>query len=120
MRSQIQAELAAALTDDLADATKPFTCSRVIVEIDEITGKSTVKSSVDYSGRAIYPLSYKAMEAEALKIPATDAKAIVLQNECSAEPQVDDELVFDSKKLKVINVKQDPVAATWTLQLRKV
>ncbi|UOO89125.1 hypothetical protein LVJ82_17040 [Vitreoscilla massiliensis] len=120
MRSEIQTELAAAMSDDLADAAKPFTCVRETYELNKITGKQTLKERLEYSGRAVYPLGYKRDEAEMLKIQATDAKAIILQNECSAIPAVDDELVFGTQKMKVINVRQDPVAATWSLQLRKV
>ncbi|MFG6139506.1 hypothetical protein [Halomonas sp. B23F22_10] len=120
MRDDLQTDLAEAFDDDLADAVTAFSGSREIVgEYDPVTG--TNAATVAYSGRGVLG-SFRQEEVDGQHILATDQKLTALQNEVTldeggglAEPQVDDTIAG----LVVKNVGQDPVAATWTLALRK-
>ena len=118
IRNKVQSKIGAAMSSKLGDAVQSFTARRTETKPNKITEKVDVIVVATYQGRGIFPLSFTAFELESLSIPRTDTKAIVLQNECSDKPKEADEITFGGKVYTVINVKQDPVAATWTLQLR--
>jgi hypothetical protein len=122
LRSDIQADLAAAYDTDLADAVTPFTGSRVVTSgtYDPATGGYT-STTLTYSGRGVMG-GFKAMEIDNQNIYATDVKLSgVLQNElidsegAAVEPQVDDTIA----DMKVVSVGKDPAQATFTVQLRR-
>ena len=120
IRDKVQSKVAAAFNTKLADAVTAFTGSREVAgEYDPVTGTST--TTVAYSGRGVFG-SFRQEEIDGQHILATDQKLTALQNEVTldvdgspATPQVDDTIAG----LVVKNVGQDPVAATWTLALRK-
>ncbi len=121
MRDELQAELAAAFNEDLADAVDTFTCEKPIYsgEFDFETQTYPVVGSESYSGRGVRG-NYLRDLVKPADYQAEDAKAIVLQNEVSGVPQIGD--VWNTVKgdFEVKNIGSDPVSATYIIQLRKV
>ena len=125
LREEIQADLAEAFDTDLADAVRAVSGARVVAgEYDPITGSDTGGSTLNYSGRGVFS-SYLAREIDGSLIQTTDEKLLVLQNELFvlldgaqtaeiAAPAIGD--IISGKR--VLNVSEDPVMATFTIQLR--
>lgn len=122
MRDELQEELAAAFDDDLADAVDTFTCEKPIYsgEFDFETQTYPVVGSESYSGRGVLFGSYQKELVKPADYQAEDAKAIVLQNEVTAVPQIDDIWVTSKGDFKVINIGADPTDSIWVCQIRKV
>lgn len=122
MRDELQAELAAAFNEDLADAVDTFTCEKPIYsgEFDFETQTYPVIGSESYSGRGVLFGSYLKDLVKPADYQAEDAKAIVLQNEVTAAPQIGDVWVTSKGDFKVVNIGADPTNSIWTCQLRKV
>ena len=120
LRDDLQADIAEAFDDDLADAVTAFTGSRTVAgEYDPVTGSST--ATVAYSGRGVFG-SFRQEEIDGAVIIATDTKLTALQNEVTldsdgspATPQVDDSLAGKTVKA----VMKDPAQSVWVLALRK-
>lgn len=122
MKDELQEELAAAFNEDLADAVDTFTCEKLIYsgEFDFETQTYPVVGDESYSGRGVLFGSYQKDLVKPADYQAEDAKAIVLQNEVTAVPQIGDVWVTSKGDFKVINIGSDPVSATYIIQLRKV
>ena len=122
MRDELQEELAAAFNDDLADAVDTFTCGKPIYsgEFDFETQTYPVIGNESYSGRGVLFGSYLKDLVKPADYQAEDAKAIVLQNEVAAVPQIDDIWATSKGDFKVVNIGADPTNSIWTCQLRKV
>ena len=122
MRDELQAELAEAFSDDLADAVDSFTCTKPIYlgVFDFETQTYPIVGNESYSGRGVLFGSYQKDLVKPADYQAEDAKAIVLQNEVTAVPQIDDVWATSKGDFKVINIGADPASATYTVQLRKV
>ena len=122
MREELQAELAEAFNEDLADAVDSFTCEKPIYsgEFDFETQTYPVVGSESYSGRGVLFGSYQKDLVKPADYQAEDAKAIVLQNEVTAVPQIDDIWTTSKGDFKVVNIGADPTNSIWTCQLRKV
>lgn len=122
MRDELQAELAEAFSTDLADAVDTFTCEKPIYsgEFDFETQTYPVVGSDSYSGRGVLFGSYQKDLVKPADYQAEDAKAIVLQNEVTQVPQIDDVWVTSKGDFKVVNIGADPTNSIWTCQLRKV
>ena len=122
MRDELQEELAAAFNDDLADAVDSFTCQKPIYsgEFDFEAQTYPVVGSEKYSGRGVLFGSYQKDLVKPTDYQAEDAKAIVLQNEVTAVPQIDDVWATSKGDFKVVNIGADPTDSIWTCQLRKV
>lgn len=122
IKDDIQAEVAAAFSADLADAVDTFTCEKPIYsgEFDFETQTYPVVGNESYSGRGVLFGSYLKDLVKPADYQAEDAKAIVLQNEVTAAPQIGD--VWNTVKgdFEVKNIGSDPVSATYIIQLRKV
>ena len=121
IKDDIQAEVAAAFSADLADAVDTFTCEKPIYsgEFDFETQTYPVVGSESYSGRGVRGNYLRDMVKPA-DYQAEDAKAIVLQNEVTAVPQIDDVWATSKGDFKVINIGADPTSSVWVCQLRKV
>lgn len=120
LRDDLQADIAAAFDDDLADAVPSFSGFRVIgTEYDPVT-ETQVEQKVTFSGRGVFG-SYAINIVDGINILLTDTKLTALQNEVvdangvAFTPAIDDII----NGLKVISVGKDPAGATWTIQLRK-
>ena len=122
IKDDIQAEVAAAFSADLADAVDTFTCEKPIYsgEFDFETQTYPVVGSESYSGRGVLFGSYQKELVKPADYQAEDAKAIVLQNEVTAVPQIDDVWATSKGDFKVVNIGADPTDSIWTCQLRKV
>ena len=122
MRDELQEELAAAFNEDLADAVDTFTCEKPIYsgEFDFETQTYPVVGSESYSGRGVLFGSYLKDLVKPADYQAEDAKAIVLQNEVTAVPQIDDVWATSKGDFKVVNIGSDPAGSIWVCQLRKV
>ena len=127
MRDELQEELAAAFNEDLADAVDSFTCEKLIYsgEFDFKTQTYPVVGDESYSGRGVLFGSYLKDMVKPTDYQVTDSKATVLQNEVLKDgvehkPQIGDVWSTSRGGFKVVNIGADPVAATYTIQLRKV
>ena len=122
IKDDIKAEVAAAFSADLADAVDSFTCEKPIYsgEFDFETQTYPVVGSESYSGRGVLFGSYQKDLVKPTDYQAEDAKAIVLQNEVTQVPQIDDVWVTSKGDFKVVNIGQDPTSSVWACQLRKV
>ncbi|MDH2651198.1 glutamate 5-kinase [Acinetobacter baumannii] len=120
LRDEIQADIAEAFNEDLADAVFNFTCERV-VSTNWNPKTNTSEDVVErYEGRGVLFGSYNQYEILTLGVLATDKKAIVLQNEITKEPMIDDEWLTALGSFRVIHIQQDPASTIWKCQLRKV
>lgn len=122
IKKKIQSKVAKAFDKKLADAVDTFTCEKPIYsgEFDFETQTYPVVGSESYSGRGVLFGSYLKDMVKPTDYQVTDSKAIVLQNEVTAVPQIDDVWVTDKGDFKVVNIGADPASATYSIQLRKV
>ena len=122
IKKKIQSKVAKAFDKKLADAVDTFTCEKPIYsgEFDFETQTYPVIGNESYSGRGVLFGSYLKDLVKPADYQAEDAKAIVLQNEVTAVPQIDDVWVTDKGDFKVVNIGADPASATYSIQLRKV
>tara|TARA_B100000700_G_scaffold189815_1_gene209178 strand:- start:44674 stop:45027 length:354 start_codon:yes stop_codon:yes gene_type:complete len=112
IQDKINAKVPKAFDGKLGDAVRPFAGMREIAgEYDPATGTST--TVVAYSGRGVFG-SFRQEEVDSQHLLATDVKLTCLQNEVTDTPAVDDEI----SGYAVINVRQDPAASIWIVQLR--
>lgn len=127
IKDDIQAEVAAAFSADLADAVDSFTCEKPIYsgEFDFETQTYPVVGSESYLGHGVLFGSYLKDMVKPTDYQVTDSKAIVLQNEVLKDgvehkPQIGDVWSTTRGGFKVVNIGVDPIAATYLVQLRKV
>lgn len=122
IKNKIQSKVAKAFDKKLADAVDTFTCEKPIYsgEFDFETQTYPVVGSESYSGRGVLFGSYQKDLVKPTDYQAEDAKAIVLQNEVTAVPQIDDVWATSKGDFKVVNIGADPTDSIWTCQLRKV
>ncbi|RUR26841.1 hypothetical protein ELY33_17180 [Vreelandella andesensis] len=114
LRDDIQADIAEAFDNDLADAVTSFTGSRETAgSYDPVSG-TTSTTTTTYIGRGVFD-DYSIREIDGQHIKRSDQKLTALQNEVTDMPQVDDTI----DGFTVISVGNDPAAATYTIQLRK-
>ena len=116
LRDELAADIGEAFDDDLADAVTQFTGTRIVQtgEPDPIT-QEVPTEKVTYTGRGVFG-SYDEHVIDGLQILRTDTKITALQAEVTNTPMIDDRI----NGMKVINVKQDPAGATWSIQARAV
>lgn len=121
MKDKIQAKVAQAFSTKLADAVDTFTCEKLIYsgEFDFETQTYPIVGDESYSGRGVLFGSYLKDMVKPADYQAEDAKATVLQNEVTGIPQIGDVWATSKGDFKVVNIGADPVAATYSIQLRK-
>ncbi|MGA6135895.1 glutamate 5-kinase [Acinetobacter dispersus] len=120
LRDELQADIAKALDEDLADAVQSFSCERIIkTDWDPITERYNAIRQF-YQGRGVLFGSYNQYEIQTLGVLATDKKAVVLQNEVTMTPQIDDEWLTPLGQFRVMHIQQDPAETIWKCQLRKI
>ncbi|MCH2072956.1 glutamate 5-kinase [Acinetobacter pittii] len=120
LRDEIQAEIAEAFNEDLADTVHTFTCERVSKTNWDPKTETSIEVKENYSGRGVLFGSYSQYEVQALGVLATDKKASILQNEVTMIPKIDDEWITALGFFRVIHIQQDPASTIWKCQLRKI
>lgn len=122
IKDKIQTKLGKAFDKKLADAVYTFKCVKTINtgKFDYITQKYETKTETSYTGRGVLFCSYKKDLVKPADYQAEDSKATVLQNEVSAEPQINDVWATPKGSFKIIDIGADPADAIYSIQLRKV
>ncbi|MBJ9716742.1 glutamate 5-kinase [Acinetobacter pittii] len=120
LRDEIQAEIAEAFDEDLAEAVHTFTCERIVSTSWNPKTNTSENIVENYSGRGVLFGSYNQYEIQTLGVLATDNKAVILQNEVTMVPKIDDEWITGLGTFRVIHIQQDPAATIWKCQLRRV
>lgn len=122
LRDDIQADLAEAFDDDLADAVTAFTGTRTVASdtddgVDDWMNPPSEPSAstLTYTGRGVFT-DYSKYELDSDIIDVTDVKLICLANEITNEPIADDKI----NGYSVVMVNRDPANATYEIQLRQV
>lgn len=121
IKNKIQSKVAKAFDKKLVDAVDTFTCEKLIYsgEFDFETQTYPIVGDESYSGRGVLFGLYLKDMVKPTDYQVTDSKAIVLQNEVTGIPQIGDVWVTGKGGFKVVNIATDPVAATYSVQLRK-
>lgn len=122
IKNKIQSKVVKAFDKKLGDAVDTFTCSKEIQsgDFDFETQTYPTVTVEAYSGRGVLFGSYQKDLVKPADYQAVDAKAIVLQNEVTAVPQIGDVWTTSKGDFKVVNIGADPTNSIWTCQLRKV
>lgn len=120
LRDELQEEIAEAFNEDLADAVHTFTCERIVSTSWNPKTNASENIVENYSGRGVLFGSYNQYEIQTLGVLATDNKAVMLQNEVTMVPKIDDEWITGLGTFRVIHIQQDPAATIWKCQLRRV
>ena len=144
IRDKVQSRLGKAFNTMLSDAVDTFTCERVQGgEYDPITETMKDSSVITYSGRGVLFGSYQKDLVKPDDYQAEDSKGMLLQNEVTATPEINDvwvkalppitsdntSLTVDNvttnmwgknNRLRVISIGADPTNSIWTVQLRRV
>lgn len=117
LTAKIQNSLSDAFDTSLADAIKAFTFVSRIQTFDPETN-TLVNTDTQLASRGLFS-SYKITNLNDTHIQPNDVKLIVLQHELSIVPKVTDRVIQAENVYSIINIKNDPVSATWTLQCRQ-
>ncbi|HEO1793690.1 TPA: glutamate 5-kinase [Acinetobacter baumannii] len=120
LREELQAEIAEAFDEDLADAVHTFTCERIVSTSWNPKTNTSENVVENYSGRGVLFGSYNQYEIQTLGVLATDNKAVILQNEVTMVPKIDDNWLTALGSFRVVHLQQDPAATIWKCQLRRV
>lgn len=120
LRDEIQADIAEAFNEDLADTVHSFTCERISKTNWDPKTETHVEVKENYFGRGVLFSSYSQYEIQTLGVLATDKKATVLQNEVPIAPKIDDEWITPLGTFRIKHIQQDPASTIWKCQLRKV
>lgn len=122
LRDDLQADLAEAFDDDLADAVTAFTGTRTTAsdtddgEDDWMNPPSEPSSStLTYTGRGVFDKKFYE-DKESATIQVTDVLLICLQSEITETPYFDDKI----NDYRVIAITPDPTNASFEIQLRQV
>ncbi|WP_100633254.1 glutamate 5-kinase [Pseudomonas qingdaonensis] len=124
LRDDIQADLAEAFDDDLADAVVPFTGSYLGPGVRDPISETTTAQPVTYTGRGVLD-SYDSRRIDGVNILVGDVLLICLANEVSDRPAVghqitvEDLLTGQQAKYRIISPGIDPAKAHYEIQLRK-
>ncbi|ESK41077.1 hypothetical protein P256_00062 [Acinetobacter nectaris CIP 110549] len=121
IRDKVQSRLGKAFNTKLSDAVDTFTCSKVTYsgKYNPVTEQYEGEQTVTYQGRGVLFGSYQKDLVKPSDYQADDAKATVLQNEVTAEPQINDVWVTSKGNFKIINIGADPTDSIWKVQLRR-
>lgn len=115
LRTDIQTDVASALDTDLLDVTTAITYRQVSSTYTPVTGNVDVNT--DESSRAVfYQISQSLVDNEA--ILSSDKTALILQNELTATPVINDTIIDGTDSYKVVRILNDPADATWELVVR--
>ncbi|MBO9552222.1 glutamate 5-kinase [Pseudomonas sp.] len=124
LRDDIQADLAEAFDDDLADAVQDFTGSYMGPGVWDPVSETTTAQSVTYTGRGVLD-SYESKRIDGLNILIGDVLLICLANEVTDKPAVGHQLTTTDlitglqATYRIVSPGIDPAQAHYEIQLRK-
>ncbi len=117
LRQSLQDSVAAAFDDDLADAVQSFTIKRAASSVyDTLLGENVI-TYITADSRGVFDKFTKS-ELVYDGVKPEDFKLIVLQNEMSISPEIDDLIVESLNIYKIISFKKDPANVAWEIQCR--
>lgn len=124
LRDEIQADLAEAFDEDLADAVSTFTGTYMGPGVWDPVNETTTAQPVIYTGRGVLD-SYDSRRIDDLNILVGDVLLICLANEVTDRPAVghqitvDDLLTGQQVTYRIVSPGFDPAKAHYEIQLRK-
>ena len=124
IRDEIQAELAEAFDEDLADAVSTFAGTYMGPGVWDPVNETTTAQPVTYTGRGVLD-SYDTRRIDGLNIMVGDVLLICLANEVTDRPAVghqitvDDLLTGQQVTYRIVSPGIDPAKAHYEIQLRK-
>lgn len=124
IRDEIQADLAEAFDDDLADAVSAFTGTYMGPGVRDPVSETTTAQPVTYTGRGVLD-SYDSRRIDGLNILVGDLLLICLANEVTDRPAVGHQITVTDLMTgqpavyRVVSPAPDPAQAHYEIQLRK-
>lgn len=124
LRDDIQADLAEAFDDDLADAVSEFTGTYMGPGVWDPVSETTTAQPVSYIGRGVLD-SYDSRRIDGLNILVGDVLLICLANEVTDKPAVGhqitapDLITGEPATYRIVSPGIDPAGAHYEIQLRK-
>lgn len=124
LRDEIQADLAEAFDEDLADAVSTFTGTYMGPGVWDPVNETTTAQPVTYTGRGVLD-SYDSRRIDGLNILVGDVLLICLANEVADRPAVghqitvDDLLTGQQVTYRIVSPGIDPAKAHYEIQMRK-
>lgn len=124
LRDEIQAGLAEAFDEDLADAVSTFTGAYMGPGAWDPVTETTTAQPVTYAGRGVFD-SYDSRRIDGLNILVGDVLLICLANEVTDKPAVGHEITANDLvtgepvTYRIVSPGIDPAKAHYEIQLRK-
>lgn len=124
LRDEIQADLAEAFDEDLADAVSTFTGTYMGPGVWDPVSETTTAQPVTYTGRGVLD-SYDSRRIDGLNILVGDVLLICLANEVTDRPAVGHQITVTDLMTgqpavyRVVSPAPDPASAHYEVQLRK-
>lgn len=124
LRDDIQADLAEAFDDDLADAVSEFTATYMGLGVWDPVNETTTAQPVTYTGRGVFD-SYDSRRIDNINILVGDVLLICLASEVTDKPAVGHEITANDLitgepvKYRIVSPGIDPAKAHYEIQLRK-
>ena len=118
--NNIQDEIYAEMSGDLADVSFDFTGKRLesIKPYDPDNPENM--NEVNYSGKGIFGLTFNEKDSESFQIQVNDMKAIAFMRYTTDKPQIEDDITYRDGTFKIVNIVFLPADNGYTLQLRRV
>lgn len=118
LRAEIQADIAAAFDDDLADTVSDLVLQTQGDTYNHITG-AVIRNATQTTTRGVVsPVSESMIDGEHIKV--SDVQIIILKNELDAEVKVEDIILEGTNKFNINNIISDPANAIWVLIARQI
>jgi len=124
LRDDIQADLAEAFDDDLADAVQALTGSYMGPGVWDPVSETTTAQPVTYTGRGVFD-NYDSRRIDNINILVGDVLLICLANEVTDKPAVGHEITADDLNTgdpvtyRIVSPGIDPAKTHYEIQLRK-
>ncbi|WP_046787133.1 hypothetical protein [Pseudomonas putida] len=124
IRDEIQADLAEAFDEDLADAVVPFSGAYLGPGVWDPVNETTTAQPVTYTGRGVLD-SYDSRRVDNINIKVGDVLLICLANEVTDKPMVGHQITVadlvtgEEVSCRVERVESDPASAHYEIQLRR-
>lgn len=120
--NNIQDEIYAEMSGDLADVSFPYTGTRKIQGAFD-PENPTAGTIQTYTWSGIFGLSFTVRDTETFKIEAQDQKGIVFMRNGSEqipfEPRIDEVVTVRGQDFIIVDILRIPADNGWTLQMRK-